>query len=89
MLDLGYYDMGSQSFNWNGKDADGNDLLEGNYTFEVTARDELGQLVASSVNGNGEVKGVETDPRNGNTVLVLTSGVRIGIDQIVSVSAIS
>ncbi|MEA3544856.1 MAG: flagellar hook capping FlgD N-terminal domain-containing protein [Thermodesulfobacteriota bacterium] len=88
-LELGYYDLGPQSFNWNGKDADGNAFPEGNYTFEVTARDELGQLVISSVNGGGEVQGVETDPKNGNTVLVLVDGTRVGIDQVVSVKAVS
>ena len=88
-LELGYYDLGAQNFNWNGKDADGNALTEGNYTFEVTARDELGQLVTSSVNGSGEVRGVETDPKNGNTVLVLVDGTRVGIDQVVGVSAVT
>ncbi len=88
-LELGYYDLGSQNYNWNGKDADGNDLAEGNYTFEVTARDELGQLVTSSVKGSGEVRGVETDPKNGNTVLVLVNGTRVGIDQVMGVRAVS
>ncbi len=88
-LELGYHDLGPQSFNWNGKDADGNALAEGHYTFEMTARDELGQLVTSSVNGGGEVHGVETDPANGNTVLVLVDGTRVGIDQVVSVRAVS
>ena len=87
-LELGYYDLGPQSFNWNGKDADGNVFPEGNYTFEVVARDELNQLVTTMVNGGGEVQGVETDPKNGNTVLVLVDGTRVGIDQVVSVKAV-
>ena len=87
-LELGYYDLGAQSYNWNGTDADGNALAEGSYTFEITARDELGQLVTTSVNGNGEVRGVETDPQNGNTVLVLVDGTRVGIDQVIGVSAV-
>ncbi len=86
-LELGYYDLGSQSYNWNGKDADGNALAEGNYTFDVVARDELGQLVGTSVNGSGEVQGVETDRQNGNTMLVLIDGTRVGIDQVMGVSA--
>ncbi len=87
-LELGYYDLGAQSFNWNGADADGDTMADGDYTFEVTARDELGQLVSTSVNGNGEVRGVETDPANGNTVLVLADGTRVGIDQVLGVSAL-
>lgn len=87
-LDLGYYDLGSQNYNWDGKDDDGNALIEGNYTFEITARDELGQLVSTSVNGNGQVQGVETDPQNGNTVLVLVDGTRVGIDMVKGVSAV-
>ena len=86
-LEIGYYDLGPQSFNWNGKDADGNVFSEGRYSFEVNARDELGQLVTSTVNGSGEVQGIETDPRNGNTVLVLADGTRVGIDQVLGVKA--
>ena len=86
-LEAGYYDLGPQSFNWNGKDADGNVFSEGRYSFEVNARDELGQLVTSTVNGSGEVQGIETDPRNGNTVLVLVDGTRVGIDQVLGVKA--
>lgn len=88
-LELGYYDLGPQNFNWNGKDADGNAFPQGRYTFDVVARDELNQLVATTVNGGGEVQGVETDPKNGNTVLVLADGTRVGIDQVVSVKAVS
>ncbi|MBN2807882.1 MAG: hypothetical protein JXR80_00115 [Deltaproteobacteria bacterium] len=86
-LELGYYDLGAQSYNWNGKDANGNALTEGHYTYEVVARDEMGQIVSTSVNGSGEVRGVETDPANGNTILVLVDGTRVGIDQVVGVSA--
>ena len=84
-IELGYFDMGKQSFNWNGKDSEGNSFPVGNYTFNVTARDEMGQLVKSTVNGSGEVKGIETDPHNGNTVLVLSDGTRVGIDQVLGV----
>lgn len=87
-LDLGYFDLGSQSFNWNGKDADGNSFPNGNYTFNVIARDELGQVVSSAVNGSGEVQGIETDPTNGNTVLVLVDGTRVGIDQVLGIKGI-
>ncbi len=86
-LELGYFDLGQQSFNWNGKDDDGNAFSEGSYSFAVTARDELGQLVTSTVNGSGEVRGVETDPGNGNTLLVLADGTRVGIDKVVSVNS--
>ncbi|MBN2705108.1 MAG: hypothetical protein JXR89_01550 [Deltaproteobacteria bacterium] len=84
-LELGYYDLGSQEYNWNGKDGEGNALPAGDYTYEVYARDELGQLVDVAVNGSGEVTGIETDPQNGNTLLVLLSGARIGIDQVLAV----
>ncbi len=84
-LELGAFDLGPQSYNWNGKDSDGNSFPPGNYSFNVTARDELGQLVDTTVNGKGEVQGVETDPANGNTVLVLTNGTRVGIDMVLGV----
>ena len=87
-FELGSYDMGQQSFNWNGKDTEGKNFPEGDYTFNVTARDELGQFVKSIVNGSGEVQGIETDPKNGNTVLVLNNGTRIGIDQVLGVKGL-
>ncbi|RLB66827.1 MAG: hypothetical protein DRH03_11750 [Deltaproteobacteria bacterium] len=88
-LELGAFDLGLQSYNWNGKDADGNSFSSGNYSFNVTARDELGQLVATTVNGKSEVQGIETDPKNGNTVLVLSNGSRVGIDKVLGVEGIS
>ncbi len=84
-LDLGAFDLGQQSYNWDGRDTNGNSFPEGNYTYNVTARDELNQLVNTTVNSKGEVQGVETDPTNGNTVLVLTNGTRVGIDKVLAV----
>ena len=84
-LELGAFDLGLQSYNWNGKDIDGNSFPAGNYSFNVTARDELGQLIDTTVNGKGEVQGIETDPQNGNTLLVLVNGTRVGIDQVLGV----
>jgi len=87
-LELGAFDLGQQSYNWNGKDVDGNSFPAGKYSFNVIARDELGQLVATNVNGKGEVRGIETDPQNGNTVLVLSNGSRVGIDKILGVEGV-
>ncbi|MCK5679752.1 hypothetical protein KAI46_02960 [bacterium] len=84
-LELGYFDLGNQSYNWNGKDDNGNSFPVGDYTFNITARDELGEIVSSVVNGSGKVQGIETDPKNGNTVLVLSDGTRVGIDQVLGV----
>ncbi len=86
-LDLGYFDPGTQTFNWNGRDTDGSLLPGGSYTYRVSARDEMGQQVQVSVNGRGTVRGVETDPENGSTMLVLENGSKVGIDQVIAVNA--
>jgi flagellar basal-body rod modification protein FlgD len=85
-LNLGYYDLGNQVYNWNGRDSQGESLPAGNYTYKVRAADEMGQSVQTTVDGRGLVQGVATDPQTGNTVLILDNGSQVGIDQVVAVN---
>lgn len=50
--------IGTHSFDWDGKDSNGNVLQDGNYTFEITAIDNNGLPVASKEYQKSEVTGV-------------------------------
>jgi len=49
---------GAHQVNWNGKDNSGNDVLDGTYTYEVIAVNELGGLVSATTALEGLVSGV-------------------------------
>ncbi|MCK5570240.1 MAG: flagellar hook assembly protein FlgD [Spirochaetes bacterium] len=57
-LYLGSQNAGEQDFHWDGRDDAGEILGDGNYTFEVTARDENGNYVGANTYISGEVTGV-------------------------------
>lgn len=50
---------GFNEMTWNGKDADGNKLPAGTYTFQVVAKDIDGNIINASTFVLGRVKGVE------------------------------
>lgn len=83
-LDVGYQDAGSRQLSWDGLDANGQPLPAGNYQFQVTAADEMGNSVAVTLYGSGVVQGIETDNDTGKTVVVLAFG-QVSIDEIVGV----
>ena len=83
-LDLGYQDAGSRQISWDGLDENGQPLPAGNYNFQVTAADEMGNSVDVTLYGSGLVRGIETDSDTGQTVVVLASG-QVPIDDIVGV----
>lgn len=58
-LTAGHQDAGFNEISWNGKDAEGNDLPNGTYTFSVLAKDSEGNTVNSSTYTLGKVNGVE------------------------------
>lgn len=83
-LDLGYQDAGSRQISWDGLGEDGQPLPAGNYHFQVSAADEMGNSVAVTLYGSGLVQGIGTDDETGKTVAVLASG-QVPIDEIVGV----
>ncbi len=58
-LPLAQMTAGDHSISWNGKDANGNDLADGNYSFQVDLRDANGQSVPADSYTRGVVEGVE------------------------------
>ncbi|HEX2216374.1 MAG TPA: flagellar hook capping FlgD N-terminal domain-containing protein [Xanthobacteraceae bacterium] len=50
---------GQQSFSWNGRNAAGGNLPEGNYRVSITAKDASGQTVAVSTEVEGVVDGID------------------------------
>jgi flagellar basal-body rod modification protein FlgD len=60
---------GGHTFSWDGKDADGNQLDSGNYKLTVTATDNAGNAVDSTIYGTGKVTGI--DSSTGVPILLL------------------
>jgi flagellar basal-body rod modification protein FlgD len=75
--------QGVHAFEWNGKDANGNQLQDGSYTLSVTAVGADEKPVENYVTAFGRVTGVTTI--NGATVLLIGK-VGIPVDSVLSVS---
>jgi flagellar basal-body rod modification protein FlgD len=60
---------GSNTFNWNGQDNNGNQLPDGTYTLAVNATDSNGNAITSSVSSSGVV--TEINFSNGVPVLMV------------------
>ncbi|MBI4848405.1 MAG: flagellar biosynthesis protein FlgD [Nitrospirae bacterium] len=77
---LGAQSKGENKFVWDGKDTQGNQMPEGNYTFEIQAKDVSGNDVSTAANSTGKVTGVVFE--DGVTYLVLDSGRNINLSEI-------
>lgn len=76
---------GFYTFEWNGKDFNGNELPDGTYGLSIRAAAENGQPVEVRTQLAGVVKGVLSD--KGITVLQLTDGREIRADSVTQVVA--
>jgi flagellar basal-body rod modification protein FlgD len=61
--------QGANSFSWNGKDNNGNQLPDGTYTLNVAASDTGGTAITSTVTSSGQVS--EVDMSSGSPQLVI------------------
>jgi flagellar basal-body rod modification protein FlgD len=68
-LHVGFQHGGVHHVPWDGKDGAGNTVADGNYRFDVTARDVDGYRVSSQTYMSGEVTGVKYE--NGKAFLVI------------------
>ena len=57
-LDLGRNDAGEHPVTWDGRDDNGNPVDNGMYYFDVSARDEYGNLTSANTYVSGEVTGL-------------------------------
>jgi len=75
---------GGHAFNWDGKDSDGNQLPDGNYTLTVTAVDSSGNSVSPTISGSGKVTGI--DSSSGTTALLVGS-VEVDLSSVIGVKS--
>ena len=78
----GETDAGVHSFNWDGKDADGNQLADGPYRLEVTAKEADGSDVSADITSFGKVTKVSTE--DGDIALQI-GDISLDISDIVSI----
>ena len=76
-IEVGAKGEGEHQFNWDGKDADGNDIADGKYTLEINATDANGDDVATRSFMRGEVDRVTFGPE-GILVWVGQTSVALG-----------
>jgi flagellar basal-body rod modification protein FlgD len=74
---------GVHDFQWDGKDADGNQLEDGVYSISVTALDNDGASIGTWTTVFGKVDGVTT--QNGETILVMGK-VGVPLSKVLSVT---
>lgn len=70
---------GSHLFNWNGRDADGNQVADGAYRLVVTARDGAGDAIRATMTVREQIMGVDF---SGATPLIITATGTRGLDSI-------
>lgn len=81
----GTTNAGTNSYNWNGINAQGNEATPGNYTLTVTAIDSNGNPIKASENPSGTVTGISFDS-NGNPQVII-AGTAYAAANIVSINA--
>jgi flagellar basal-body rod modification protein FlgD len=81
-VDCGSLNAGEQSIEWDGTDAEGNELPEGSYTFEVIATDANGEEIAATTFMINKVTGVMFE--EGVTYL-LAGDLKIAIGNVVEI----
>jgi flagellar basal-body rod modification protein FlgD len=75
--------QGSNSFNWNGEDNNGNQQPDGTYTLSVAAADSSGTAITSTVTSSGQVS--EVDMSSGTPQLVI-GAMAVGLSGISNVA---
>ncbi len=77
-------DQGSNTVTWDGKDSDGNQLPDGQYTVSVTGTDAAGNSVVNYSTITGVVTGIDTST---STPALLVNGVPVSAANIIAVSS--
>ncbi len=75
---------GTGTFTWNGLDANGNQLPDGNYSITINARDANGSYVPVTTQISGTVSGVDFSEAS---PVLLVDGARVNLGSIVSVQS--
>ena len=75
---------GTGEYLWNGKDTEGRQLADGNYSITINARDSNGSYVAASTQITGLVSGVDL---SGNTPVLIVDGARVKLETVTAVNA--
>ncbi|HWA68625.1 MAG TPA: flagellar hook capping FlgD N-terminal domain-containing protein [Rhizomicrobium sp.] len=74
---------GNHTFNWDGKDNNGNQLADGSYKLTVTAADSAGAAVTSAVASAGTVTQIDM---TGSTPQLVVGNMELGLGDIAAVA---
>ncbi|MEJ2070184.1 MAG: flagellar hook assembly protein FlgD [Syntrophobacterales bacterium] len=83
LLNLGAQSSGTCTFTWDGKDRDGNQIVDGTYSYQVAAQDKDGQALQVDTHFTGTVEEVYQDSQG---IWVKVDGRQVLLSSIVSVA---
>ena len=86
-IELGPKNQGTYTFEWDGKDFDGNELPDGQYSVSFGAEGADGESVLIDTEVYGKVVGVTK--QDSNIILELEDGRKVSMDQVESVTYLS
>lgn len=80
VIEMGAQKAGDKTYTWDGRDATGKKLTEGNYKVKVDALDSSGNTVKAETSIYGTVKGITYD--NNKTYIILDNGMKVQLSDI-------
>lgn len=80
-------EAGNHIVTWDGTDATGEELPDGNYTVKVSAEDADGKTIASTPLAYGKVASIMND--GGRATLIMSDGRQIDIDDVLAVTSLT
>ena len=82
-VDIGAKSAGDYSFQWDGKDDDGNLVDDGTYSLAIAGTDASGSTITASTTISGVVSGVSVE--SGSVMLTLKDGREVALSNVQSV----
>lgn len=82
-IEVGQQNSGANSYVWDGKDANGNKMPDGNYKFKVEAVDISGKPIEVTTNSKGLVTGVTFE--NNTTYILIDGKIKLKLNEILEI----
>ncbi len=82
-IDVGQQNSGANNYVWDGKDASGNKMPDGNYKFKVEAVDAAGKPIEVTSSSKGLVTGVTFE--NNITYLIIDGKIKLKLNEILEI----
>jgi len=82
-VDAGQQNAGANNYVWDGKDASGNKMPDGSYSFKIEASDASGKPVEVTTISRGQVTGIAFE--NNTTYIVIDGKIKLQLNEILEI----